>query len=559
MHAVNDASAVAEILATKFGFPEDNVKLLLDSSASRENIMKEFLLLADSSKVGPDDRILIFFAGHGHTVSGRRGETGFLVPVDGKADELATLIRWDELTRNADLISAKHMLFLMDACYGGLAVTRRTIPPGSMRFLKDMLQRYSRQVLTAGKADEVVSDAGGTRPNHSIFTSYLLDGLEGAASVAAMPVTGHGLMSYVYEKVGKDCHSRQTPHFGFIDGDGDFIFDTSILTKLESNLSSEPQPDIDFFIKARTFPALEDVKEDTVADILKRLIASPGERIKLHDFINDLLRRAGEKLSQEKFPAYGVLTNDEFALRLQQYEEATKDLITAVILLAHWGQPEHLRLIEHIFARVSEVDRVNAGFEVWIKLYWYPILSLMYATGISALAAKRYDVLRVALFSPVYSEQRILGQAHPPALLATIYNLTEILDQFKRLPGIERAYVPLSEHLYKKLQPALEDQLFLGRSYETLFDDFEIFLALAFSDLRDEDVKSHAWGPPGRFAWKERGRLSSEPVYSRFVAKAKAKGEDWEPLKAGFFRASINRFSEVADAYDRFLSQINLW
>jgi len=121
MHAANDASAVAEILTKKFDFPTDNVRVLLDSKATRENIMKEFLLLADSSKVGPDDRILVFFAGHGHTVSGRRGETGFLVPVDGKADELATLIRWDELTRNADLISAKHMLFLMDACYGGLS------------------------------------------------------------------------------------------------------------------------------------------------------------------------------------------------------------------------------------------------------------------------------------------------------------------------------------------------------------------------------------------------------------------------------------------------------
>jgi hypothetical protein len=35
---------------------------------------------------------------------------------------LSGLIRWDELTRNADLITAKHMLFVMDACYGGLAL-----------------------------------------------------------------------------------------------------------------------------------------------------------------------------------------------------------------------------------------------------------------------------------------------------------------------------------------------------------------------------------------------------------------------------------------------------
>jgi uncharacterized caspase-like protein len=132
------------------------------------------MLLVDSDS---DARVLIFFAGHGHTVSGNRGEIGFLVPVDGQVSDLSTLIRWDELTRNADLVPAKHMLFLMDACYGGLALSRRPLPPGSMRFVRDMLQRFSRQVLSAGKADEPVADAGGPRPGHSIFTGHVLDAL----------------------------------------------------------------------------------------------------------------------------------------------------------------------------------------------------------------------------------------------------------------------------------------------------------------------------------------------------------------------------------------------
>ena len=58
-----------------------------------------------------NDRIIFFFAGHGHTVSSRRGEIGYLVPVDGYPGDISTLIRWDELTRNADLINAKHIFF----------------------------------------------------------------------------------------------------------------------------------------------------------------------------------------------------------------------------------------------------------------------------------------------------------------------------------------------------------------------------------------------------------------------------------------------------------------
>ena len=187
--AANDARGISLILEKQFSFSPQRITLLTDDAASRSAIMSAYMRLTDRDLVGPDDRLIIFFAGHGHTASGRRGETGFLVPVDGDVANLASLVRWEELTRCADLIAAKHVLFLMDACYGGLALTRKTIPAGSMRLLKDMLQRFSRQVLTAGKADETVSDGGGVRAGHSIFTSHLLDALEGAASATEGVIT----------------------------------------------------------------------------------------------------------------------------------------------------------------------------------------------------------------------------------------------------------------------------------------------------------------------------------------------------------------------------------
>jgi uncharacterized caspase-like protein len=113
------------------------------------------------------------------------------VPYDGNPEKLATLIRWDELTRNADLITAKHILFIMDACYGGLAITR-ALKPGTMRFQKDMLMRPARQVLTAGKADEVVADLGGPLPNHSVFTGHLIEALQGKAESVPGLLTANG-------------------------------------------------------------------------------------------------------------------------------------------------------------------------------------------------------------------------------------------------------------------------------------------------------------------------------------------------------------------------------
>src|SRR5207244_2588726 len=116
-----------------------------------------------------------------------------------------------ELTRNADLIEAKHILFVMDACYGGLALMRG-ITPGTKRFLKDMLIRRSRQVLTAGKADEVVADSGGPLPGHSVFTGHLLEALQGKAANSEGIITAATLSAYVYMAVSSDAGSQQTPH-----------------------------------------------------------------------------------------------------------------------------------------------------------------------------------------------------------------------------------------------------------------------------------------------------------------------------------------------------------
>jgi len=220
--ACNDAKSIGEILLRSLGFPPENVAVLLDGQATKAAIMKQFLAFESLS---PDDRLLVFFAGHGTTVTGQRGPVGYLVPADGHPDDKSTLIRWDELTRNSEIIPAKHILFAMDACYSGLAMQRST-GLGERRYVSDMLQRFSRQVITAGKANEVVADGGGPTGNNSIFTGHLLEGMEGKAANEGGVLTASYLMDYVYKHVANDSRSSQTPHFGHFDGDGDFILRT---------------------------------------------------------------------------------------------------------------------------------------------------------------------------------------------------------------------------------------------------------------------------------------------------------------------------------------------
>jgi hypothetical protein len=104
----------------------------------------------------------------------------------------------------------------------------------------------------------------------------------------------------------------------------------------------------------------------------------------------------------------------------------------------------------------------------------------------------------------------------------------------------------------------LEDQLFLGRSYESYFDQFEILFALLFADARPGGTFG-VWGPPGRFAWKQRGAFGDGLGFSAFVEDAKAQGKKWKPLQAGLFGGSPEQFAGLADAYTELLNKMSWW
>ncbi len=229
-YAVNDAKAVREVLVSKFLFPPENVTLLLDHEATRERILTALGdTMGDGARVQRDDRLFVFFAGHGTTRQLPNGKSlGYIVPVDADAKNLqGTAISMSNFEDISDEVPAKHIFFAMDACYSGLALTRGAAPAQSGdvgRYLAEVTRRTTREVLTAGGADEQVSDRG---PNgHSIFTWTLLQGLEGRADLNGDGyVTGSELGAYVAPAVSQISH--QTPAFGSLVGSdgGEFVLE----------------------------------------------------------------------------------------------------------------------------------------------------------------------------------------------------------------------------------------------------------------------------------------------------------------------------------------------
>ena len=178
---------------------------------------------------GENDRILVFFAGHGETMKlPDGGEMGYLLPVDGRQENLyASAIPMNDLKDLSHMSKAKHMLFLVDACYGGLAAvgSRGLEPAKTPNYIEKITNIKSRQIITAGGKDEKVFEK--SEWGHSAYTKNLLSALEDgyADSNGDGYITADELGDYLSEKVSIDSENQQTPQSRRLTShEGEFIF-----------------------------------------------------------------------------------------------------------------------------------------------------------------------------------------------------------------------------------------------------------------------------------------------------------------------------------------------
>jgi uncharacterized caspase-like protein len=231
-YAVKDARAMAEKLKS-LGF---QTTIVLDQHATKDNILK---ILGDDlpQRVQKNDRVVIFFAGHGQTEEMADGtQMGYIVPVDADTRNIfSTAISMDQVRIFSRRLRAKHVLYLIDSCYAGLGLTRSgTIPPSERDYLRKITSRKAHQMLTAGGKGELAHEESG----HGVFTKYVLEALDGAADRDEKGfITFSDMASYVKPKVSRYTATKQIPQYGSIDGEGEFVF---VLAGLPAALQPDP-------------------------------------------------------------------------------------------------------------------------------------------------------------------------------------------------------------------------------------------------------------------------------------------------------------------------------
>lgn len=183
--AIRDAVEIASVLEKNGdGSPNFHVKLLTE----KPDRVTRSLLRRDLEKLfdGDADVALFYFSGHGLIKS----TGGFVVTSDYERYDEG--ISMDDILKMANKSQAKDKVVILDCCHAG-AFGNPVIGDSTLAQLGDGLT-----VLTACRDDESALEKGG----RSIFTSLLIDALQGGAADLRGHITPGHLYAYVDEALG---------------------------------------------------------------------------------------------------------------------------------------------------------------------------------------------------------------------------------------------------------------------------------------------------------------------------------------------------------------------
>lgn len=216
--SVADGKAMAEALR-KLGFEE--IIEAYDKNASvkaMQHILKDVL----PRKVGRQDRVVIFFAGHAGITKDRAGQDlGYIVPWDAQPNNVSKAITMDDLKEFSRRVMSKHILFVFDTGISGWEVTApQQLSLEGRGAPEEETDKRAVHVFTAADKGEATVQKDG----RSVFVRILTTGLQGAADTDKNGwLMASELGAYLKQEVEKATGGKQHPQIARIDGDGDMI------------------------------------------------------------------------------------------------------------------------------------------------------------------------------------------------------------------------------------------------------------------------------------------------------------------------------------------------
>ena len=213
--ADRDAEAIYAILISPEGgnFRAENVRKLIGPRATLANLRRELEQWLPAA-AQEEDRVLIYFAGHGFVFNGK----AYLAPHDlSPSDIPGTGYPMDALGRLiGGKIKARYKVLLTDACHSGAITPQADAGPAvrDNQTINRTLLDLDRSLfsLTASRDRESSFESADWGGGHGIFTYYVVKGLEGEADESGDGiVTADEVNEYVRRNVREATNARQNP------------------------------------------------------------------------------------------------------------------------------------------------------------------------------------------------------------------------------------------------------------------------------------------------------------------------------------------------------------
>src|SRR5207244_3019787 len=155
-----DALQIKNILVNRYSFTDSTTFLLLNPT--RQKILSELYRLRKI--IGPNDNLLIFYAGHGYW--DKDAKQGYWWAKDAGRDDPSTWLSNSDLREQIRSIKSALTLLISDACFSG-GIFRTRSGDELMNASKDIQILYkmpSRRAITSGTMTAV--------PDNSVFLEY---------------------------------------------------------------------------------------------------------------------------------------------------------------------------------------------------------------------------------------------------------------------------------------------------------------------------------------------------------------------------------------------------
>ena len=339
--AIEDAKAVAQVLH-KLGFEE--VLELYDKDASSRRLQQTLVDFLPR-KVGRQDRLVIYFAGHAgitQTASGK--DLGYLVPWDAQPGNVSKAVTFEQLKEFSHRSASKHTLFLFDSAVRGweISSTQALSLEGRSAPEEDTEKRAVQVLTAADKGESTVRVQ-----DRSLFVQALVNALSGEADLDKNGwLMASELGRYVSQQVSDQTKNAQHPVFTQIEGDGDTIMIEG--RKAAFRLGGEPQSPAERQAAARmqyeqAFAMLQSGKsqDEALERLNKALEYDPtfGDAYVLKSYVRlEVLPNIDEALAAGKLAVQYAPNNPDSHYTLGliyekrgQYAEAEKALRAALV------------------------------------------------------------------------------------------------------------------------------------------------------------------------------------------------------------------------------------